>query len=590
MFYNYCRSTRACLFNEQQKKKLKKRQISLSHSPNSRLMNLQKRQKLKNLLMMKFMEKYNINYPEQSIEKEITKFIQREKLTDRDLQRLNNKIQKLAKNTSDRNILENKMNQELKSPVNPDNKKNYFTEELINNNNKKNAKLNDENFTEINNLNNTLYPRNDVISLPKVTGKMEPEPKKLKHSQSSMNIANNTYTLFPKYNYLTKKLYKSPEEELAELEKELEIKNYQSKDNKRIDFSKEGNEWSAITKYKQKLYEKQLKEERLRENEMKKRTKEDLDNQIKFKLMKEYEETIKDKEFDKVLIDKLKKMDEIDKIKAEKIKNQMIKEKERQEQIFKNEMVRKKIEILKEKKRDKEIVKNAKERLQKDLTDRYIKKKKLNESLNKAIKEMEIKKIKMKQLIKRQKEDERTYLKEQQKTDDKKDKERQKIFDKIYFNSNKCIMRNAEELAKRNQESQKKEEEKIEFYMEEKRKALEEKERKEKMRQKEQRKELKKFLDMQVEEKNKEKSFLKNLEYEQARIWNVDLQRYQEDEKIIDNKIKKMNRKNLEFIIKQMKEKNHLKKDKINSDMMTNDEYDMNRELLEKAKNTLNEG
>ena len=151
-------------------------------------------------------------------------------------------------------------------------------------------------------------------------------------------------------------------------------------------------------------------------------------------------------------------------------------------------------------------------------------------------------------------------------------------------------MRNAEELAKRNQESQKKEEEKIEFYMEEKRKALEEKERKEKMRQKEQRKELKKFLDMQVEEKNKEKSFLENLEYEQARIWNVDLQRYQEDEKIIDNKIKKMNRKNLEFIIKQMNEKNHLKKDKINSDMMTNDEYDMNRELLEKAKNTLNEG
>ena len=76
MFYNYCRSTRACLFNEQQKKKLKKRQISLSHSPNSRLMNLQKRQKLKNLLMMKFMEKYNINYPEQSIEKEITKHSQ----------------------------------------------------------------------------------------------------------------------------------------------------------------------------------------------------------------------------------------------------------------------------------------------------------------------------------------------------------------------------------------------------------------------------------------------------------------------------------------------------------------------------------
>ena len=65
--------------------------------------------------MLKFMEKYNINYPEQSIEKEITKFIQREKLTDRDLQRLNNKIQKLAKNTSDKNILTNKM-KKVKKP------------------------------------------------------------------------------------------------------------------------------------------------------------------------------------------------------------------------------------------------------------------------------------------------------------------------------------------------------------------------------------------------------------------------------------------------------------------------------------------
>ena len=53
--------------------------------------------------------------------------------------------------------------------------------------------------------------------------------------------------------------------------------------------------------------------------------------------------------------------------------------------------------------------------------------------MNQAIKEMELKKIKLKQIIKRQKEDEIIYLKEQQKTEDRQEKERQKIFDKINY-------------------------------------------------------------------------------------------------------------------------------------------------------------
>lgn len=66
---------------------------------------------------------------------------------------------------------------------------------------------------------------------------------------------------------------------------------------------------------------------------------------------------------------------------------------------------------------------------------------------------------------------------------------------------------------------------------------------KEKMRKKEQKKEYKKFLDMQVEEKKKEKIFLRKLDSEQARIWNIDLFRYNENEKSIDNKIKNMKKK-----------------------------------------------
>ena len=566
MFYNYCRSTKSSLKNEELKKQ-KRKQISISHSPNQRVLNLTKRQKLKNLLMLKFIEKYNINFPDKTIENEVTKFVQGEKLTDKDLQRLNIKIQRLVRNTSANNILEQTMTKKINPQVSPQRTEDIMTE--LNNNN--------------NNLNNTLYPRNDIISLPKLNETKE--DKKLQHSQSSLNIANKTFSLFPK-NY-NKKSFKTPEEELAELEKELEISDYHSKTKKekRLDFSKEGNEWSAISKYKQKLYRQQLIEEKMKENEIKKRTKEELDNQIKLKLKKEYEENLREKEFNILLNEKLKKMDEIDKIKQEKIKNQFKKEKECRDKLLKDVYTRRKIEYLKEKKLDKEIVNNVKKNLEKELTERYIKKKLANEEMNQAIKEMELKKIKLKQIIKRQKEDEIIYLKEQQKTEDRQEKERQKIFDKINFNSNKYIIKNAEEIVEKNKQEQKKEEEKIEYYIEEKRKALEEKEIKERKRKNEQKKELKKFLDMQVEEKKKEQDFLKELEHEQARIWNVDIQKYNEDEKIIDNKIKKMNRRNFEYILKQMKENSTKKLIKHNTDM-TNDEYDMNKELLKKAKNS----
>ena len=601
MFYNYCRSTRSTL-NSEERKKAKKKQLSMTNSPRNRILNLTKRQKLKNLLLLKFKEKYCINYPDQTIEKEVTKFVQAEKLTDKDLQRLNDRVQRLIRNNSGHNILLTKtLSKKLKDPSNFHDNINYnpqvskvkfFGPFDKNEENNVFTELNNKNNTNnITRLNNTLYPRNDIVSLPKVKDTIENKAKTLQHSQSSMNLANKTLSIFPKSNYYNKKFFKSPEEELAELEKELEINDYNSKRprEKRMDFSKEGNEWNAISKYKQNLYRQQLIEERIKENEMKKRTKEDLDHQIKLKIQKEHEENIREKEFNEILNENLKKMDEIDKIKAEKIKNQFQQEKESRDQLLKDAYTRRKIEYLKEKKLDKEIVSNVKKNLERELTERKMKKKLANEDMKKGIKELEIKKIKLKQLIQQQKEEEMTFLKEKEQTEIKKDKERQKIFDKINYNANKFILKNAEEIVAKNKEEQKKENEKIEFYIKEKIKAMEEQELKERKRKNELKIELKKFLDMQVEEKRKEQIFLKELDHEQARIWKMDYQKRDEDEKINDNKIKLMEKKNLEFIIKQIKENDQKKMIK-NKNKMTNDEYDMNKELLEKAKNSFLNG
>ncbi len=110
MFYNYCRSTKAAL-SLKGKKKSNLKQKSMSHSPSQRILNLNKRQKLKQLLLVKFMEKYNLNYPDQKIEKEVSNFVKGEKLTDRDLQKLNHKIQRLVRNSSAKRLLEKTMNQ-----------------------------------------------------------------------------------------------------------------------------------------------------------------------------------------------------------------------------------------------------------------------------------------------------------------------------------------------------------------------------------------------------------------------------------------------------------------------------------------------
>ena len=91
---------------------------------------------------------------------------------------------------------------------------------------------------------------------------------------------------------------------------------------------------------------------------------------------------------------------------------------------------------------------------------------------------------------------------------------------------------------------------------------------------------IRKFLDMQVEEKRKEAQLEKAINDEQARIWNADCKKYNEDEKRIDKIIKDMNKRNLDSIMEQMKKRKEQKK----AQAMSRVEYAMNRDQLEKAR------
>ena len=73
--------------------------------------------------------------------------------------------------------------------------------------------------------------------------------------------------------------------------------------------------------------------------------------------------------------------------------------------------------------------------------------------------------------------------------------------------------------------------------------------------------------------------FEKALDDEQARIWKLDCQKYNEDERRINKIIKEMNKRNLDSIMEQIKIRKEKKKQG-----MSLAEYAMNRDTLEKVK------
>ena len=128
-------------------------------------------------------------------------------------------------------------------------------------------------------------------------------------------------------------------------------------------------------------------------------------------------------------------------------------------------------------------------------------------------------------------------------------------------------------------QDQKDEDDKVFQLMLEKNKKEEEKEKQAKIKSHQDKIEMRKYLDMQVEEKRKEAELEKAIDDEQARIWNIDCKKYTEDEKRINKIIKDMNKRNLDSIMEQIKIRKEKKKQG-----MSLAEYAMNRDTLEKVK------
>ena len=554
-------------------------------NPRERLMNTQKRQKLRDLLIDRFAQKYNLGKNRILIEGEITRFLQQEKLNDVDLQRLDAKIKRLITQDITKKQLKKTLTENLNynQPIN---------EHDINNQNNLNISPEEEN----------IYPTNYQPSMTPSLNQANNKSNIRSNSQQANNtlrpLSSQTYIPQQKLNlYKDRTSYQKPEEELAQLEaelkadeeRELQEKGYYHPINykyqlKKIDFKKYGNEWAAMAAYDKKLYEQQLLDERIRTTQQKKRTKYDLDEQVKEKIKKEYEDELKEKEYDKIFKEHQKELDKIEKEKEKKIKEQYLREKESRQAQLKDNYVRRRIDELKERKFDKKVIRTILTEMENEKKQNAEQKRKRNFELNKALKENEENRKNLKLIQEKQREEDLQFLEEQKKMDIRKEQQREYLLNKIKNKFNNAYSQEAENKVKQIQIDQEEEDKKMIHYMNEKCRLADEKEMKEKIKRQKEKTELKKYYDMQVEERKKDEQFEKVLDGEQARIWKKDCEKYNEDEKRIAKIIWDKNVRNLNTIKKQIQEKKE--KEKKNTEM-TPIEFSINREKLMKVQEAL---
>ena len=496
-------------------------------NPRERLMNNQKRQKLRNLLIERFSQKYNIQKNSHLIEGEITRFLQQEKLNDVDLQRLDARIKKIISDNISKESLKSSLTQNLNYNMQPQNQENP-----------------EQNFQEEESIYPANYkpPEESTIRQPRYNNLNQKNKANIRPGsyQQSRPLSSQTYIRndnFRSSNFdKNKNKYKSPEEELAALEKELaeeeerelREKGYYHEMNNdlnlnKLDFKKYGNEWAAMAAYDRKLYEQQILDEKVRKTQLKKRTKYDLDEQVKAKVKKEYEEELKEKEYDKLFREHQKKLDQIEKEKEELIKQQYLREKASREAQLKDNYVRKRIDELKDKKFDKKVIRTIKNEMEKEQQKFAEEKRKRNEELNKALKKNEENRKNQKKLLEQQRKEDLQFLEEERKMDKRLDDQREYLLKKIKSNADRYTNKQAEEKVRQIKRDQEEEEKKMLFYMNEKTRIADEKEMREKLRREQEKKDLKRYYDMQVEEKKKDDELEKLLDGEQARIWKKDV-------------------------------------------------------------------
>ena len=494
-------------------------------------MNVQRRQKLAMTLVDQLTKKLKAENNRDIVQREVDTLMRKEIINDRDLKQLEKTIQNKIKVKTN--------NETLKYNLIKNSKANNF-----------NNNFQEENIYGDNNANNN----EDELD------------------NSYMSGASD----LDKFNEKSKK-DRDREEKIKKYKSCLCLKEKPIRPKVEIDFSQYKNEWDAINDYNKHKYEEDLEEEKRKNWETKMRTRAHLNDQIKQKIKKEYEEELKKKEYDQLMDKHLKHLDELEAEKQRLLKERALKIKELRDKQKREQYVDKRINEIKDKLYERDLVKQYKEEIRKAKEKKAAKKKADYEELLKTMKENELhKKLKLEQAKKEREEDIR-MMQDAIASDLKKDNERKAYFNRIERSGNVFNQQAIENVLKARDEKAKADEEKLNNYLMEKERLAEREYCKMRNDKKNNQKMLKDFYDRQVLERKARDDYEKQLDKVQADIWKKDCEQFFEREKETNKMIREFEKNNVKELDKQVK------MGKYDVDKMTEFEKEYNYELLQKA-------
>lgn len=429
--------------------------FAMTRTKSENNINIYKREKLKTLLIEKFTKKFGLQSPLPVIQDEISKFLQSGKLQDADLKKLEEKLIAV--------ISDIKSQDSLRKGLAADSFK-IANQKLNNNDNElRNLKVN-LGYTSNNNKNSSLNMDNLSVKKENKDDIVLPEICKNSVNNDAMSVSSKMSgaSHLSKFNKNNAKTKQHEKEELEFL------KSKSSSQPEKFDFTEEGDEWNAIVAYNQKLFMEEKAHNKIKDLDIKKRIKSDLDHQVKDKLLRKHEESLKNKEYDQAILNHCEFLNEMERQREREKKELILKEKESRDLQLKDEKRKKRIEIIKEKKFDRETVKNIKLEIEKEKEKIFQKKMNEQELLHKTLRENEINRIKKIEEREKEKLDDMKFKDEYNQVILRQDLERAQYFKKIERNSANHVNTMAQTVLSDIEKKNNEEDEKMRVYLEEK--------------------------------------------------------------------------------------------------------------------------
>lgn len=506
----------------------------MSETRKEKLLNIQKKEQLKGLLINKFKLKYG-DKAEKLITAEVDKFLKNDRLTESNLVKLDDKIGKANDKTNKaEDILSEHKYQ--KSDAGKSNKSRPHT-------------------TGVGAARGADRKNDDAASVKS-------------YASSRMSGATN----------LSKKSKGSERPATGAplaAARDADLLSVHSKTKSAASNLNEEDEWQAIQNFNIMLHYEEQKQTALREQERKRLIKEELDRQVREKNKRKQREHLEDKEYENLQKKHLDLLDEKEKDRLRETHQKVLNEKKSRDQQLQEEKLRKRLAEKQEFEQEREVVKRLQDEMDEERKLVMDRRKQERDYLQKMLVENENqKKVQLREQERERVEDIKAQdaynkmLEQQEKDRAKEIADREK-------RAQEFMGRMADTVIKNMDLKQKEEEDKIRQYEQDKETADRRYDERAQRKLADEKQRMREFLAKQVEDKKRREKIEKELNDEQAHMWQRDRENYEAEENRLNTKIKSINKQNADFLQMQMKEKEDARSKRMNIN-----EYLMNKQLL----------